>query len=734
MRAGYVVFVLAVLVAAWRLQTPAPLPADAPGAEFSATRAFADITAIAQKPHPVGTAEHGWVRDYLVQRLASMGLAPQLRQDVVASDLFGNRTVVAPVTNILGVLKGKDPAKPAVLLMSHYDSVPNSPGAADNTAGVAATLEIARALAAGPQPERDVMFLITDGEELGMMGATAFFERDPLAAHVGVVINFDARGDSGQTTMYETGPQNADTVAMYAAAVSKPNASSLSRAIYKHMPNGSDFTLPLNRGLPGLNFAFIEDEASYHAPIMTPERLNLGSVQHMGDQALSAARAFVARLPEQKADAVYSDVLGLFFIQYSFAMGWVLLAITALLAGYAIWAAWRLERPSWTRGAAGVALIAVVPSVLLALGGWSFMDLSHYQRLSHFGFLMAGSTVLAVASIGFAAALVARKAQRPPALWQAMVILLLLLALVLQIFLPEAAFVVVWPLLIAAAVAALRFGLFRGERPVASFAVAAVAALIVIAQAVFNGSLLFTGVGVDMPAVVVMPMLTIVLLLLLLPDGKPLPLWTHAALLGAGIALFAYGRLTPPTAENPRPSIVRYLKDLDSGKAYRIAVFEVLDPWSKAALGTPRYSAMPWSEDVKYWWGPAKPVAVPPSTLEIQRFGDKLRLVFTTAPGAYSAVLSVRASEALGESRFDGVTIRALKANERHSIQYFTPDPKGGVWEIDAPKKGKLDVTLSTTYLDWPKEAEALPDKPANVMAFGTSGSTQTVLRKTWTP
>jgi hypothetical protein len=71
-------------------------------------------------------------------------------------------------------------ALPAVLVMSHYDSVHNSPGAADDSLGAAAALEIARALKAGPQPARDVIFLFTDGEEAGLLGAEAFFARDPL--------------------------------------------------------------------------------------------------------------------------------------------------------------------------------------------------------------------------------------------------------------------------------------------------------------------------------------------------------------------------------------------------------------------------------------------------------------------------------------------------------------------------------------------------------------------------
>ena len=71
----------------------------------------------------------------------------------------------AAVQNVVAVLPGRDRSAPAVGVMAHTDSVPNSPGAAVDGAGVAALLETARSLAADPQHQRSVMFLVTDGEE-----------------------------------------------------------------------------------------------------------------------------------------------------------------------------------------------------------------------------------------------------------------------------------------------------------------------------------------------------------------------------------------------------------------------------------------------------------------------------------------------------------------------------------------------------------------------------------------
>ena len=51
-----------------------PVPASAPPSEFSAERAMAHVEQIAQRPHPVGSADHARVRDYLVGALGALGL------------------------------------------------------------------------------------------------------------------------------------------------------------------------------------------------------------------------------------------------------------------------------------------------------------------------------------------------------------------------------------------------------------------------------------------------------------------------------------------------------------------------------------------------------------------------------------------------------------------------------------------------------------------------------------
>jgi hypothetical protein len=61
----------------------------------------------------------------------------------------------------------------------------------------------------------------------------------------------------------------------------------------------------------------------------------------------------------------------------------------------------------------------------------------------------------------------------------------------------------------------------------------------------------------------------------------------------------------------------------------------------------------------------------------------------------------------------------------------FAPG-EGFTFSYAAPAHGKIDLRLTTTHLSWPQDTAPLPPIPPERMAFGTSGSTQTVTQKKW--
>uniref|UniRef100_UPI0025CBEB97 M28 family peptidase n=1 Tax=uncultured Caulobacter sp. TaxID=158749 RepID=UPI0025CBEB97 len=146
----WICLVLGLALGAWSQRPPAPVAANASATAFSADRAMTDVAAMAQKPHPTGSAEIAKVRDHLLARINGMDLEVSVRpgEGFRPYSNDGRALGAAAVQNLVGVLPGKDRELPAILVMSHYDSVHNSPGAADDATGTAAALEIARALKA----------------------------------------------------------------------------------------------------------------------------------------------------------------------------------------------------------------------------------------------------------------------------------------------------------------------------------------------------------------------------------------------------------------------------------------------------------------------------------------------------------------------------------------------------------------------------------------------------------
>lgn len=125
----------------------------------------------------------------LESEAAAPGFTPRLL-DLSANLEATTRETTIRTHNVIGKLPGRRRDSGAVLFVAHWDhfGVCAEPpaedvicnGAIDNASGVASLIELARRLARGPQLDRDVYFLATTGEELGLLGAKAFAENPPL--------------------------------------------------------------------------------------------------------------------------------------------------------------------------------------------------------------------------------------------------------------------------------------------------------------------------------------------------------------------------------------------------------------------------------------------------------------------------------------------------------------------------------------------------------------------------
>ena len=366
--AGFVfaVAITALLMHLWQSQLVAP--SGATRTAFSEEHAFATLSALLkeQRPHTTGSPENAVVRDRILAELKAAGYAPEV-QAVFQCDTAPRFPGCTAVENVVAVHKGTGDGK-AVLASAHYDSVPPGPGVSDDGAGVAVVLELARGFAARTT-RNDVIFLLTDGEETGLRGARAFADRHPLMRRVGIVVNFDARGASGASMMFETGPGNARLMDLFAHTVARPSASSVNYEVYKLLPNDTDFSVYRKLGLSGFNFGFINSAALYHSVRDNLQYIDRRSLQHTGEHAFEVAGALadtdLATL-SASSDASFFDVFGLVTVVWPAAIN-VPIALLALLGLVGLIV---VHRDAFTSRATVWAVFALlaVPALLFAFG------------------------------------------------------------------------------------------------------------------------------------------------------------------------------------------------------------------------------------------------------------------------------------------------------------------------------------------------------------------------------
>ncbi len=357
---------------------------DAPLAEFSTTRALEQVRNISQKPHFVGSENHGLVANYLVKELQNMGLETSLQEGFAFSD-WGTLT---KCKNILARIKGANSDK-ALLLLSHYDSAPHSysKGASDAGSGVATILESVRAFTyAKKQHKNDIIILFSDAEELGLNGAALFVTQHKWAKQVGLVLNFEARGSSGPSYMLmETNKGNAGLVNQFSAAnVEYPVSNSLMYSIYKMLPNDTDLTVFREQGnIQGYNFAFIDGHYNYHTAQDDIKHLNKNTLAHQGKYLMPLLDYFSnanLNTTQTTDDNVYFSIpFGFISYPFSWVLPMVIIALVLLLILIFIGIGKRiLSFPEMAKGFIPF-LSSVLVSGLITFLGWKLLLLVYPQ-------------------------------------------------------------------------------------------------------------------------------------------------------------------------------------------------------------------------------------------------------------------------------------------------------------------------------------------------------------------
>lgn len=354
--------------------------------EFNTERAFARLERILgdERPHPVDSAANDLVRERLLTEIEALGFTP------IIGDNFhcragGRRASCARLRNVAFWVT--EPGPNAVLIGSHYDSVPAGPGASDDGAGVAASLEIAHLLKSRDHT-RPVLVLITDGEEIGLLGASLFVKEDPLASLVGAVVNMEARGVAGLAALIQTSRPNGRDLAALNSSTRLPAASSLNADIYDLLPNDTDMTEFLALDIDAANLAFAGRPTLYHTPGDNLANLDQRSLFNIGASGLAATLGFMGQTgDEPETQWLYVDVLGQAVLQLPVWLGGVILVLSALLSFAVLWR---------TEGTAGYRIklfivppVALIAGLLLAICGTMLIDAVRVERLFGAAYPMA---------------------------------------------------------------------------------------------------------------------------------------------------------------------------------------------------------------------------------------------------------------------------------------------------------------------------------------------------------
>jgi hypothetical protein len=663
-----VVLALLLALVASRRQPPEPAPDSAK--EFSGIQAREVLRELLGDgaPHPVGSAADAAVRDRIVARLRSLGYTPTVEEGLACGK---SGIACAHVRNVEARLAGSQPTG-AVLLLAHYDSVPAGPGAGDDMAGVAAILEVARLLKAGPAPKNNVIFILDEGEEAGLLGARWLDEHSSLAAEVKAIVNLEARGTSGPSLMFETSGDNAWLVHAFAAHAPHPVTSSVYATIYQLLPNDTDLTVFKQRKspVPGLNFAFVGDPAHYHTPADSLENLSPASLQHHGDNALAAVRGLAdADLAHPQAGGlVFFDVLSAFVV--SWPMAWSLgLALLALILAL-VAAVVAIRRGTASGGGVGLGfvtfLLTLIVSGLVAFG--LSLVAPRVQWVASPVLLVAAFWLLPLAIAGFLAASLGRRA-RADGLWAGTWLGWALFGLLLVVALPTPG--VSYLFVVPALVAALTGLLFSGRDGVAgpggtfgALLTAAVAALLwfPILIPLYNG---LGGTALVPIAALVAIFFTAIAPLFL---SAPSFVRGGVTLLAAVAAVVCFGvSFTSPkfTPASPQPLSLMLHQDADTGTTRWIAAGAGPQPLPaslrQAGSFVPNQAVFPWSPPgVRAPVAPAPALGAPAPELTVLADSTTdgkrhLRLKIVSPRGAAAVGIFIPEAAHLESAQFDGL-------------------------------------------------------------------------------
>jgi hypothetical protein len=199
-RGTWLLVALPLLLAAFSVGRPQPLPSPALPPAFDATTAgqLAQELARDYPDRSPGSSGALAATDWVRQQFALYGFTPQIeRFKALMPD--GGRV---ELRNIVAIVRGS--TQSTIVVTAHRDNSGEGRGAND-ASGTGALIELARAYAPASgtttvqtRPTHTLVFVSTDGGAFGALGAARFAETSPYAKAAIAVLDLDAIAGSGR--------------------------------------------------------------------------------------------------------------------------------------------------------------------------------------------------------------------------------------------------------------------------------------------------------------------------------------------------------------------------------------------------------------------------------------------------------------------------------------------------------------------------------------------------------
>jgi Peptidase family M28 len=367
---------------------PAPeyeISADKDDLVFSGERAYELAARFATRftYRHSGTANNRESALWTSQQFAALGYETEAEE--FSATLYGQST---PLQNVVAVRPGR--SKEAIAIAAHLDQARTTVQGADNDAsGMGIMLHLAE-IFQNIDTRYTLIFIATDAEEYGMLGAKHFNENHPLSGRVKAAISLDNVGrynaegmhiaamgqKSGYTPLWLAvlTQDTAQKIGVWRPTFLDPVTQVMERSILLSFTDQGPF---LARGIPAFDFGVTTPSGwpYYHTPEDTVDKISPGTMGQVGllTEALVRELEQYEDFPQSAEPYLYFDnendrtyLPGIYLKLIAFALLLPVFWLTIL--------AWNGRRQGG--GAFSAQLINVVLNALPLLGGLLFLYLA----------------------------------------------------------------------------------------------------------------------------------------------------------------------------------------------------------------------------------------------------------------------------------------------------------------------------------------------------------------------